>query len=342
MKTKAKVIISLLVILTFFLIGSCSKPTNPDLVSTPFFNPPGGTFESSQTVGIECETSGVSIYYTLDGTEPNSASPIYTKPITIDETTTIKAKAFRSGMQDSKTASATYTINLPPVPENFVLVEGGTVAGITVDDFFIDKYELTQAEYETVMGANPSWFDGNPNHPVEQVSWFDAIEYCNRRSIKEGLAPCYSYSSYGTNPANWPAGWNESYQNHVNVSCDWNAIGYRLPTEAEWEYAARGGLQTHGYTYSGSNNVDEVAWYYVNSDDTTHEVGGKLPNELGIYDMSGNVWEWCWDLDIGSYRVRRGGSWIYDAYSCRVSSRNYDNATHSLYYLGFRVCRVSP
>ena len=432
MKTKSKAAFLLLVLLTFFLIGSCNKPTNPNMVATPFFNPPGGTYESPQTVNIECATLGVTIYYTLDGTEPISSSPIYTKPITIDETTTIKAKAFRSGMQDSKTATAkyvidlrvakpifnvpsgtyesvqeisiscvtpgaeifyttdgtepsensevyvrpiyigtnttikakgyktgwapsatakaTYTINLPPFSENFVLVQGGTIYpesghytdGLTVSDFYICKYQLTQAEYAVVMGHNPSWFYGNPNHPVEEVTWFDAIEYCNRRSIQEGLPPCYSYSSYGTNPANWPAGWNTSSGNAVNVNCDWSAIGYRLPSEAEWEYAARGGLQTHGYTYSGSGTVGDVAWHSGNSGNTTHEVGSKLPNELGIYDMSGNVWEWCWDIYIGTDRVVRGGSWDSYAYYCTVSYRDSYYASDGYSNLGFRVCRVSP
>jgi hypothetical protein len=229
-----------------------------------------------------------------------------------------------------------------PMPENFVFVAGGTVAGITVSDFYLDKYQLTQAGYQAVMGTNPSYFGGNPNHPVEQVSWFKAIEYCNRRSLQEGLTPCYSYSTYGTNPDNWPSGWNTSNANAVNVSCDFSAIGYRLPRESEWEYASRGGLQTHGYTYSGSNDINAVAWYTSNSGSTTHSVGGKLANELGLYDMSGNVWEWCWEIYSGSYRVFRGGSWNYSANGCAVSIRFGSYATNGYNHVGFRVCRVSP
>ncbi|MDD3143986.1 MAG: formylglycine-generating enzyme family protein [Candidatus Cloacimonetes bacterium] len=232
-----------------------------------------------------------------------------------------------------------------PILENFVFVPGGTIypaegnftGGLTVSDFYIGKYELTNAEWEAVMGSG-----GGDDYPHAYVSWFGAIEYCNRRSLLQGITPCYSYLTYGTDPDDWPAGWNTSDDNSLNVSCDWNAIGYRLPSEAEWEYAARGGLQTHGYTYSGSNDLNEVGWYYDNGGGSSHPVGQLVPNELGTYDMSGNLREWVWDIYSGSYRVRRGGYFNYYAYGCTVSYRDFDNATYSDYYIGFRICRVSP
>jgi len=236
------------------------------------------------------------------------------------------------------------------VPANMVLVDGGTfqmgstdysdekpVHQVTVSSFFIGKYEVTQKEWQSIMGNNPSGFKGD-NRPVEKVTWYNAVEYCNKLSKKEGLTPVYTI-------------------NGNNVTCNWSANGYRLPTEAEWEYAARGGNKSKGYTYSGSNTVGNVAWYDSNSSYRTHDVGTKAPNELGIYDMSGNVWEWCWDwYDIfyysnspkndpkgansGSSRVYRGGSWSrYDDY-CRVAYRFDDSPGNSYYNLGLRVLRT--
>ncbi|MDD2331532.1 MAG: formylglycine-generating enzyme family protein, partial [Candidatus Cloacimonetes bacterium] len=190
-----------------------------------------------------------------------------------------------------------------------------------------------------------------------QVSWFNAIEYCNRRSLQEGLNPCYSYSSYGANPDTWPSGWNTSSTNHTNVSCNWTANGYRLPTEMEWMYAAKGGNQTHNYTYSGSNDLNAVGWYYSNSGGTTHQVGTKASNELGIFDMSGNVMEWVWDIHgdypsgsqtdphgatSGTHRVERGGCRLSVAGYCTVSYRHHHNATVISNSTGFRCVRISP
>lgn len=249
----------------------------------------------------------------------------------------------------------------PPVPEGFVLVEGGTfnngTGNVTLTSYYLARYELKQSEYLSVMGVNPSTFTGIPDRPVETVMWFDAIEYCNRRSILEGLVPCYQYLGYGTNPDNWPANWNSTYSNHYNVYCTWTADGYRLPTEMQWMFAARGGNLTHGYTYSGGNDINAVAWYAGNSGMTTHSVGLKEPNELGLYDMSGNVYEWCWDIygnyfpfaqtdptgaNTGTYQVIRGGAWYENATMCRVVTRGYSYADQESSSLGFRLCRRLP
>jgi sulfatase modifying factor 1 len=207
------------------------------------------------------------------------------------------------------------------------------------------------------MGNNPSAFQGVTNGPVERVSWFNAIEFCNRLSISLGLVPCYSYGTYGTDPSNWPVGWNTISTNHSFISCDWITNGYRLPTEAEWEFAARGGNLSHNYTYSGSNNIFGVAWYTDNSGNSTQPVHTKTENELGIYDLSGNVWEWCWDIYSnyptgtqtnphgamsGLNRVLRGGCWNNQSNFCTVTYRYNNYASFNNYGIGFRLCKNYP
>jgi len=209
---------------------------------------------------------------------------------------------------------------------------------VQVDGFYIGKYEVTQSQWNQIMGASPTLDKGTGDkNPVYNVSWTDAVDFCNKLSIKEGLTPCYSGSGAGT-------------------ECNFSANGYRLPTEAEWEFAARGGIESKKYLYAGSNNEEEAGWYSGSSEGTTHEVGLKAPNELGLYDMSGNLWEWCWDWfdakfyssspsknptgpESGIYRVLRGGGWAIFADALRCTNRYY-GAHRSDSSSGFRCART--
>jgi formylglycine-generating enzyme required for sulfatase activity len=203
--------------------------------------------------------------------------------------------------------------------------------------YYIGKYEVTQKQYTDIIGTNPSNFTGNDNNPVEKVNWYDAIQFCNELSKKEGLEPCYTLES-GTN---W--------------LCDFNKKGYRLPTEAEWEYACRAGTITDHYTGTSESQFASAAWYGSNSDSITHPVGQKVANNFGLYDMHGNVWEWCWDWysdyeegtfddptgpNTGSWSIIRGGSWLVDMWSCRSARRNFLNSVDAFYDVGFRVVRT--
>ena len=193
---------------------------------------------------------------------------------------------------------------------NMVLVEKGkNEAGVMEASYYIGKYQVTQKEYKDVMGYNPSSFEDCENHPVEQVTWYDALEYCNKLSKRDGYKVAYSITKIARRGNNITK---------AKVIIKDGANGYRLLSSNEWEYAARGGNKSKNYKYSGSNNIDEVAWYYENSGNQTYPVGVKKENELGIYDMSGNVWEWCFDTINVSSRVLRGGSWCYGAYGCGV------------------------
>lgn len=288
-----------------------------------------------------------------------------------------------SGKMESvcKKCGETVTKELQPVPEGFVLVKAGTfqmgsnkgfgdnkpVHEVTITKpFYMGKYEVTQAEYEVYCSygssvPSSSYGDGD-NYPAYYVSWYDALVYCNKRSMAEGLTPCYSISGntdpskWGTVPTSTDSTWNA-------VVCDWNANGYRLPTEAEWEYAARAGDNTvDSLTYSGTSDVNklgEYAWYTSNSSSKTHEVGTKKANTYGLYDMSGNVWEWCWNWSTDSYdttteggsdptgasagsgRVYRGGGWDNFSDGCAVSCRSYFSPYFRSSLLGFRVVRAS-
>ena len=250
----------------------------------------------------------------------NKPKPAVTKP-----KPAAKPKAKPAPRRNSSTTGLSAELN--KLINNMVYVSGGTFImggddssdqmpthSVTLSSSYICKYEVTQVLWRAVMGSNPSNFKGN-NLPVENVSWYDCQTFIKRLNSYTGR-------------------------------------NFRLPTEAEWEFAARGGNYSRHYKYSGSNDIDDVAWYIDNSNKRPHPVGTKQANELGLYDMSGNVGEWCSDWDgsyssysqtnptgpnSGSFRVHRGGFWRYNARYCRTPERSSKTPDYCVNYIGLRL-----
>ncbi len=218
-------------------------------------------------------------------------------------------------------------MNTPTIPE-MALIPAGQVTlsdrrtsrrwQVDVATFEIAARQLTQREYAEVTGGWPGATRGD-RLPVEGVSWGDAIRFCNLLSARTGLTSAYRVAG-------------------EDVEWDQSADGYRLPTEAEWEHACR--ARTTGAQYG---DLDAIAWYRDNSDEKVHEVGGKKPNDWGLHDTLGNVWEWCWDLYdpevYREYRVLRGGGWFDKHWSCRASVRRRSHPNHRIDDIGFRLAR---
>lgn len=307
----------------------------------------GGCAELAGAPGDACDACGeAECAFVCDGAESVSCDPVSTAP---DGFALVPAGTFTVGSPSGElgrfSSETQHTVTL-------------------TRDFLMQTTEVTQGQWQALMGNNPSSFGSCGDAcPVERVTWWEAAAYANALSESEGLTACYSLTGCSRTPG---TGMECSGATATGAGGNpYNCVGYRLPTESEWEYAARAGTTTA--TYLGNlqapfncdpqPNLEPIAWYCENSGDMPHPVAGLGANAWGLYDMLGNVWEWTWDgydgdypgsttdptgASGGSYRVLRGGSWGFYARFTRAAYRSYDFPGYRFDYLGFRLARTAP
>ncbi|MFO7659902.1 MAG: SUMF1/EgtB/PvdO family nonheme iron enzyme [Candidatus Cloacimonadaceae bacterium] len=363
-------------LITYLIIGvlcvcilfSCSekKTTETNQAAKPTYNLPSGVYTATDTLIISCATPEATINYSIDGSEPTQNSIRYEHPIVINQTTIVQARSYKDDLEPSEVAKVRLIMNVTTIA--LTDVPAGTFTmGRTKGDgdpdelpthqvstgaFKIAPTETIYRDWRCLMGN--SAYATNDTVPVFKVSWYDALVYCNLRSLAENLTPCYSIGGK-THPDDWgniPSYFRSDWD---AVICNWNADGYRLPTEAEWEFAARGASDNPDYLFAGSDSLSHVGWYYDNSEGI-HCCGCLQTNSLGLKDMSGNVWEWCWDRmdslyynvspndnpkgpNDGIWRVLRGGGYKSGEKCCRVAERDYSVPYYRHDCVGIRVVR---
>jgi len=327
-------------------------------VSKPIFYPEEGEYLKEVNIKIETTTSNTAIYYTVDGSEPDVNSTLYNGDIYINETTVIKAVAYKNGLEPSDIVKKTYIIRKNLIENEMLYVKGGIYKFYYVEnnikfnldmfviDFYISKYEIFERDYNKLMGIEMELIRIGKNYPKVNISWLDTIKYCNKLSEKDGLAPAYDEIT------------GEFKDKNGNITKDVTKVeGYRLPNEIEWQYAANDGEGYNMYYYSGSNDLGSVAWTNQNTR-IIQEAGQKTPNALGIYDMTGNAGELCndWykeniiksfnmcvspynDLNTNDLKVVKGGSINSLNENYYNSSYEYINYKNYNSYNGFRLVR---
>jgi sulfatase modifying factor 1 len=332
-----------------------------------------GTF-AANTVYTATITLTAKTGYTLTGVAENSFTVAGATATNAVNSGVVTAVFPATGVADYTSANIG-TLKLVPAGR---FQRDATASNISVitKPYRMSEHEITRAQFLAVMGTDPSvGYSSGTNDPVQDTNWYHAIAFCNKLSIAEGLTPVYTVTGVDFNTLTYSAIPTTSNTDWNNATANWSANGYRLPTEMEWMWAAMGansdgrsgdivgGVNTGGYTkgYAGSTeaggaqvNMGNYAWYESNANGTTHPVGGKTANELGLYDMTGNVWEWCWDWNAAyptgtqtDYRgaasspgrVMRGGSWGSNATSCAVAVRNSNGPYNHSINIGFRVVR---